>query len=60
MPLKMLGKFEANIVDKNSKASQETIDVTKGAGGSLLSLRRSSRSQQPYQPEIKDQSSWSS
>ena len=31
----MLGKFEANIVDKNSKASQETIDVTKGAGGSL-------------------------
>lgn len=41
MPLKMLRKFEANIVDKNSKASQETIDVTKGAGGSLLSLRAS-------------------
>lgn len=35
MLLKMLGKFQANIVPKNGKVMQETIYIIKGTGGSL-------------------------
>ncbi|KAK3752856.1 hypothetical protein QZH41_000328 [Actinostola sp. cb2023] len=40
-PLKMLGKFEADITTEKAITSQETIYVTEGAGGSLLSWRAS-------------------
>lgn len=38
---KMQGKFESNINTENDITSQETVNVTEGAGGLLLSWRAS-------------------
>ena len=40
-PLTILGKFDADIVTEDGKTSRETIYVTAGNGGSLLSWQTS-------------------